>query len=159
MPRKSSARNLPRRETTPTIIHPDSRSDHKLLMAKGNCVFARDLIRLIVCNRLRPASPGAVYERALGRPRRAPLRSKEFLCFSSLLPHAPVAQRIERRFPKPQAGGSSPPGGTMHSTDEQPAITNTRRNRALVPGATLCLAVAWLGLRAAHADETAAYKY
>jgi hypothetical protein len=28
-------------------------------------------------------------------------------------PVAPVAQRIEQRFPKPQVGGSSPLGGTL----------------------------------------------
>lgn len=31
--------------------------------------------------------------------------------FETLFPRAPVAQRIERRFPKPCVGGSSPLGG------------------------------------------------
>ncbi len=40
-----------------------------------------------------------------------PTESEKPREFDSLLLCAPVAQRIERRFPKPCVGGSSPPGG------------------------------------------------
>ncbi len=35
-----------------------------------------------------------------------------------LVPYAPVAQWIERRFPVPKVGGSTPLGGTGHPSSD-----------------------------------------
>ena len=50
-------------------------------------------------------------------PTRAPLLHCHQACDAILSPpHAPVAQGIEQRFPKPRVAGSSPAGGTAAST-------------------------------------------
>ena len=46
------------------------------------------------------------------------------------IPSAPVAQRIERRFPKPCVAGSSPAGGTLDYQELRPSCATRAVPRA-----------------------------